>query len=153
FLQRGMELITGIVNKRTKHVAGNILSVDANKDGLVSAIVDVAHHHRQMNVAVDYVFISYCAKEAMDSRKISFHDPAHERFFTNAIANKVRDGDHFEIVLRGKFLQLRQTRHRSIFIHDLADDAGRIKSGKTRNVHARFGLTRSNEYASGLGAQ
>ena len=49
--------------------------------------------------------------------------------------------------------QLRQPRHRAVFVHDFADDAGGIKPGNARNVHRRFRLTGPNQHAALPGAQ
>ena len=38
--------------------------------------------------------------------------------------------------------QLRQPRHRAVFVHDLADYAGGIHAGDARDVHGRFKLTK-----------
>src|SRR5258705_12016555 len=48
----------------------------------------------------------------------------------------------------GKFLQLRQPRRRAVFVHDLADHTGGIKTGDAGNVNARFGLALTHEYSA-----
>jgi len=53
----------------------------------------------------------------------------------------------------GKVAQLGQTRHRAVFVHDLANDAGGIHAGDARDVHGRFSLPRTNQHAALLRAQ
>src|SRR5215213_6878843 len=56
-------------------------------------------------------------------------------------------------MLRAKLLELRQARHRPVFVHDLADHTRRIETGNASDVNAGFCLSRTNEYAAILGAQ
>jgi hypothetical protein len=43
-----------------------------------------------------------------------------------------------------KFVEFRKPGHRSVFVHDLADDSGWIKTGDASDVNAGFGLTGTN---------
>ncbi len=49
--------------------------------------------------------------------------------------------------------QLRHPRHRAVFVHDLADDAGRIETRDPRQVDRRLGLSGAHHHAAGPRAQ
>ena len=85
FFQRAPELIAGVIDRRAEHVAGDILGVHAHQDRIVRA--HVAHHHRQVHVAIDRVFESNRAKSTVNSRQISFYRAMHENFFADAIVD------------------------------------------------------------------
>src|SRR6476620_1592286 len=109
---------------------------------------NVTHHHRQMHVTIDDVLESDSSKAAIHRRQDSFDCALYQRFFVDAIPDQVSHRYHFEIMGFGKFLQLRQPRHRAVLIHDLADHTGWIKTGDSRNVNARFGLPGAHEYSA-----
>src|SRR6516225_2039715 len=52
------------------------------------------------------------------------------------------------MVFAAEFDELWHARHRAVFIHDFADDAGRIETGDARQVHGGFGLSGTNEHAA-----
>ena len=62
-----------------------------------SSVLDISHHHRQVHVAVDDVFVSDRAKASVDGRQIGFHDAPHERLFADAIPNQIGNRDHLQI--------------------------------------------------------
>ena len=150
FFQRPPELIAGIVDCRTEHVAGDILSMHAHEDRIVRA--DLAHYHRQMHVAIDRVLKSDGTKSSINSRQISFDRATYENFLADAIVNQIGDGDDLQAMHDREVAQLRQPRHRAVFVHDFADDAGGIKPGNARNVHRRFRLTGTNQHPALPGA-
>src|SRR6185436_16612390 len=146
-----MELKTGVVDQRTKHVARHVLSVNTDQHRIVCLYF--AHHHREVYVTIDHVFIRDRAKATVDRRQISLDYATDQHLFANAIAHQVRHSDHFKIVLRGELLELWQTRHRPILVHDLADHAGGIQTGNAGHVHAGFSLTGPNKDPAVLCAQ
>ena len=106
-----------------------------------------------MHVTVDSVLESNGAKLSVHGGQIGFDRAAHQDFFGNAITNQIRDGDDLQTMHDGKVSQLRQTRHRSIFVHDFADHAGGIEPGNPRHVNGGFRLSGTNQHAALLGAQ
>src|SRR5436853_1994350 len=91
FFQRAPKLIAGVIDRRTEHITGDIFSMDAHEDRIVRA--HVAHHHRQVHVAIDRVFESNRAKSTVNSRQISIYRATHENLFANAMLDSVRSGD------------------------------------------------------------
>ena len=49
--------------------------------------------------------------------------------------------------------QVGQPRHGAVVVHDLADDAGRIKPGKAREIDGRLGMAGADQHAAVLGDQ
>ena len=71
----------------------------------------------------------------------------------HAVADQIGHREHFQIVLAAKFVELRDARHRAVFVHDLADDGGGVQAGDAREVDAGFGLACADEHATVAGAQ
>src|SRR5829696_7117684 len=149
--ERRMKLKASVVDQRTKHVARDVLGVNANENRILS--LHVAHHHREMYVAIDHVLIGNRAETTVDRRQIAFHYALHQLLFADAISDELCDADHLQVMLSGESFELRETRHGPVFVHDLADHAGRIQTRDPGNVDAGFGLSGTNEHAAALGAQ
>ena len=49
--------------------------------------------------------------------------------------------------------QVGQPRHGAVVVHDLADHAGGIKPGETREIDRRFGMPGADQHAAFLGEQ
>src|SRR5882724_3844624 len=75
FLQRRMKLKAGVVNQRSKHITGYILSMDPYQNRIVC--FDFTHNHSEVNVTVYNVFISNRAELSIDCRQIRFHYASH----------------------------------------------------------------------------
>src|SRR5215208_4353084 len=113
----------------------------------------IAHHHREMHVAVDHVLVSNRAEATVDGWQISFDHAPHQHFLTDAISHELSDADHLEIMFGGKHLELRHSRHRPVFVHHLANHTGGIETGDPCDVNARFCLSGTYEHAAILCAQ
>src|SRR5258705_10967182 len=120
--------------------------MNANEDRILST--NITHHHRQMHVAIDDVLESDSSKASIHRRQDSLDRALYQRLFADAVPDQISHRYHFEVMSFGKFLQLRQSRHRAVFIHDLADHTGGIKTGDARNVNARFGLSGAHEHSA-----
>ena len=78
----------------------------------------------------------------------SFGNAADVALVLHAVADQVGYREHLHVVLAAKFVQLRDARHRAVFVHDFADDGGWVQSRDAREIDARFGLSGANEHAS-----
>jgi len=87
---------------------------------------DVTHHHRQMYITVDDIFIGDGAKPSIDSRQITLNNSTDQFFLPDPIPYKISDANHLQIVFSGKLLELAKPRHRTILVHDLADHTSGI---------------------------
>jgi hypothetical protein len=67
---------------------------------------------------------------------------------TAAIGDQIGNRADFHAVQLGEFHEVGQPRHRAIIVHDLADDAGRIKAGQPRNIDRSFRVTGAHENAA-----
>ncbi len=70
-----------------------------------------------------------------------------------AVLDEVGDGDHLQAVPLAVRDQVRDTGHRPVVVHDLADDAARIQAGEPCEVDGGLGLADALEHAAGLRAQ
>src|ERR1051325_4342849 len=151
FFQSPTKLPAGIVDRRSEHVAGDVLAMHPHHHGIVCA--HLAHHHRQMHVAVDCGLKSNRAKGPVDGREIRFDRATYEHFFRDSVANQISDTDDLQTVDAGELAQLRQPRHGAVFIHDFADDSGWIETGDARDIYRSFRLSRTNQHAALLRPQ
>ncbi len=94
--QRAPQLIAGVVDRRTEHVAGYVLAVHAHQHRLVRA--HVTHHHRQMHVAIDRILESDRAKRSIDRGQIGFDGALHQDFLADSIVNQIGDADDLQTV-------------------------------------------------------
>ena len=125
--------------------------MDAHQRRLVAA--DVAHHHREMHLAVQDVLEGDGAKASVNGRQVGFDRAPHRHFFAHPVAHEIGHRDDFQIVLARKFAKFRHPRHRAVGVHNLADDARRIQPRDARHIDNRLGLSRADEHAAVLRAQ
>ena len=151
FFQRAAKLITGVIDRRAEHVARDVLAVHAHHHRIARA--HVAHHHREMHVAINRVLERDGAELSIDSRQISFDGAAYQDFFGNSITDEIGNANDLQSVDAGELAQLRQARHRAVFIHDFANHAGGIKPRDARDVHRGFGLAGTHQDAAFLCSQ
>src|SRR5215212_5216580 len=113
----------------------------------------IAHHHREMHVAVNHVLVSNRAEATVDGGQISFDHAPHQHFLTDAISHELSDADRLQIMCGGKHLELRHARHRPVFVHHLANHTGGIETDSACDLNARFCLSGTYEHAAVLCAQ
>ena len=70
-----------------------------------------------------------------------------------AIANKLRDRDDLKVVLGGEAFELRQSHHRAVRVHELADGGRRLQPREPAEVDRGLCLARADEDAAFAGAQ
>ena len=78
---------------------------------------------RQMHATTCLVLVGSCGEVAKSSVQ---HTGAHflnQRLGTAAVFNQIGDGADFQTMLCRKNLQIRQTRHGAVVLHDFADHA------------------------------
>src|SRR5262245_28573169 len=120
--------------------------MDSYEHGVLGS--QITHHHCQVHIAVDDVFKSDRAKAPVDGGQVSLDHPAHQHFFLDPIPDEVSHGDHLQVMLRGKHLELRQTGHRPVFVHHLANDPGGIQTCDPGDVYTCFRLPGTNKHAA-----
>src|SRR6267143_3338329 len=135
----------------TEDVTGEAVRMNAHQSRLCT--FEIAAHQRDMLVVVHVAGVSNHAEIAKARGQDGFRDAADVAFMLHAVADKVRNREHLQIVFLAKFKELRHAGHRAVFIHDFADDAGGAHPGDAGEVHARFGLAGADEDAALAGAQ
>ena len=114
---------------------------------------EVAADKRDVLVVIDVAGVGDHAEIAVARGENGFGDAADVALVLHAVADEVRDRQHFQIVLFAEFVELRHARHGAVFVHDFADDAGGVQAGDAREVDAGFGLAGADEHAAVAGAQ
>ena len=104
------------------------------------AVVNPPFYKRDMRDVVHFVLERHRFKLAEHRRQACTRGPLHEGFALHTIFDQRFDRDHFQLVPPGKLGQFRHTSHRAVFVHDLADDAGRVESGQSCQVNRPFRL-------------
>ena len=133
-----------IAGDRAEDVAGEAMGMDADQRG--SRPVQVAAHQGDVLIVIHIARIGDDAEIAVARGKNGFCYAAHVTLVLHAVADQVRDREHFQVVLVAKFVELRDARHGPVFVHDFADDGGRIEPGDARKINACFGLTGSDKH-------
>src|SRR5262245_31896665 len=70
-----------------------------------------------------------------------------------SVPRQIRDADHYEIVSLAKPDQVGHAGHRAILIDDLADHAGGIESGESRQIDRSFRLATPFQHTAGTSAK
>ena len=110
--------------------------------------IDIAHHQRQMFGEIDQRAEHDRGELAVCGGQLGLGDALHHRFVTQAILYDVRDGDDLEPVELREIDQVVAPRHRSVFLQNFADDAGRLESRQPREVDRAFGLAGAHQHAA-----
>src|SRR5690606_3652374 len=103
----------------------------------------LAPHERQVNRAIHMIFEAEHAKRPELSVDGSLGNTLDQAVLLESIADEVRDRSDLELVLARELLEVRTTRHRSIFVQDLDDDRGGLHARKPREIATRLGMTRA----------
>ena len=118
-----------------------------------SGPIELSANERDVLIVVDIAAVGDHAEIAVAGGQNGFGDAAHVAFVLHAVADEIGYREHLHVVFAAKIDELRHTRHGAVFIHDFADDAGRIESGNASQVDGGFGLPSANENATVSSAQ
>ena len=123
-------------------------------DEHVLAVGDVAADQRDVLLVVELVLEHVNREIAVIASAAS---PTATRLTSDSVRIRYLMRSAIVIISRpcffANFVSSRHARHRAVFVHDFADDAGRIQPGDAREVDGRFGLTRAHHHAAGARAQ
>src|SRR6266850_2037759 len=144
--QRARDEFAAVARSGTEDVAGQAMGMDAHQGRLRA--FEIAAHQRDVLVVVHIAGVRDHAEIAKARGQDGFRDAANVAFMLHAVADQVRNREHFQIVFLAKFNELRHAGHGAVFIHDFADDAGGAHAGNAGEVHARFGLASADEDAA-----
>src|SRR3989442_15913273 len=115
--------------------------------------LQIAADKRHVLVAVHVARVGNHAKFAEARRQDGLGDPVDVALVLHAVADEVRHGEDFQVVVFAEFQELRHAAHGAVFIHDFADDARGAEPGNARKVHRGFGLAGANEHTAVARAQ
>ena len=114
----------------------------------VAAVADPAGDERRVFQLGDLVLEHVNREFAMLRRQLRRRYPLHERFGPNAVLDEIGHRDHEHVVFLGKPGQFRHARHRAVFVHDFADDAGRVQPRNPREIDRSLSLTSADQHAA-----
>ena len=106
-----------------------------------------------MLVVIDVAGVGDDAKVAVARRQNGFGDAADVTLVLHAVADQVRDREHFQVVLRQNSWSCgtRDMVPSSFMISQMT--RGRVEAGDAREVDAGFGLAGADEHAAVARAQ
>src|SRR5207245_599587 len=115
--------------------------------------LQIAADKRHVLIAVHVARIGNHAKFAEARGQDGLGDPVDIALVLHAVADEVRHGEDFQIVVLAEFREWRHPAHGAVFIHDFADDARGAEPRDAREVHGSFGLAGADEHTAVAGAQ
>jgi len=112
--------------------------MDAHQHGLI--VVELPLDQGEMVMVVDLALINVEGEMAEFARQVGGSDALDQDLMAPAVFNHRLDGDDAQAELPGQLEEDGQARHGAVFIHDLAEYAGRIGCGRLRKIHHRLGV-------------
>ena len=125
--------------------------MDTHQDRLLR--IDFPFDQRNVLLFVDLVLENEGAKLSNVQRQACFGYRSHQHLALHAVMDEVLDGDDLETETVRKFHQLRHSGHRSVVVHDFADDSRRRQAGQAGQINGSLSLTGPFQHAAGPGAQ
>ena len=113
----------------------------------------LAADQRQMRAARRTIAIREHPEFAVHGLHRRHADPFDQRLVCAAVADQIGDGADFQAMRATEFNEVRQSCHRAVIVHDLADDRCRLEARKRRHIATRLGVAGSYQYAPLLGPQ
>ena len=109
----------------------------------------LAHHQGQMRLPHGPVAVDDQVQLAHHGLHALLADTLDHAFVGTAVGNQVGDGADLQAMPFGKADQVGKTRHRAVFLHDLADDGRRGQAGERPQVAPRFRMAGPGQHATG----
>jgi hypothetical protein len=149
--ERARDKLGAIAGDRAENIAGEAVRVDADERWIRP--FEIAADQGDVLVLIDVARVGNHSEIAVACGEDSFGDAADVALVLHAVADEVGYREHLHVVLAAEFMQLRDARHRPVFVHDFADDGGRIEAGDASEIDAGFSLPSADEHPSIAGAQ
>ena len=129
-----------------QQIAQHIVQMDANQRRLVG--LHLTLFQGEVNLIVDGVAEGDEVELAKFGGQLALGHLLDRGLVLVAVLDKVGDGAELDAVLLGEHLQIRTARHGAIFVEDLDDDGGRLETGQTGQIAARFGVAGTGQHAA-----
>jgi hypothetical protein len=147
--------------------AGEAMGLDADQNGLVRGRGEIAEDESEVGfVRLGFTntggvgtsdsclaFIRNHAELAVRGGQLGLGDAVDVALVQHAVANKVCDRKHLEVMQLAEELQVRDAGHGAVVVHDFADDAGGYEAPHPGEVDGGFGLAGADEDAAFAGAE
>src|SRR5438093_12098643 len=111
-----------MAGRRTKHVAGQAVRLNPHQD--ILDIFDISSDEGDMRLLIENAFENDHSEVVMRRGQRRLADFPDKSLRPQPVADEIGDRDDFQPVQPSKLEQIRDPRHRSVFLHDLADYSG-----------------------------
>ena len=117
-----IHLFVAMAGRRSKHVPGQAVRLNPHQD--ILTIFDISSDEGDMRLLIENAFENDHSEVVMRRGQRRLADFTDKSFRPQPVADEIGDRDDFQPVQPSKLEQIRDPRHRSVFLHDLADDPG-----------------------------
>ena len=145
------QLAAAVATLGSKDVAGKAFAVDADEGNL--AVGEVAAGEGKVVNAVDGGSVEVKLEVAVVSGQADGFDFLNESLALAAVFDEVFDGAKFELVSNGEGAEFGQASHRTVVVHDFADDGDGAASGQAGEVNGGFSVSGALKDAAVFGPQ
>ena len=145
-LHRRVQLLAAVAPQRMEDVARQALAMNTRQNIFLTR--DFAIHQRQMFAAVMLRDEAIQFEFAIRRRKLHAFHTLHQTFRAAAVFDQRRHVAKLQPPLLAEDLQLRQPRHRAVFVQNLTDDAVGGKPRHAHQIHGRLRMAGPNQYAA-----
>src|ERR1022692_4433197 len=122
-------------------MTGEAMSLDAHQN--IFAVFDVSANKRDVRLLIENALKDKHAEIAVWRGQRRFAVLLDEAFGPEPVSNEFGDRYDLYAVKLCELDPIRNTPHRSIFLHDFADPAGGCQTCRSRKIDRRFRLARS----------
>ena len=152
--QRQVNLLAAVAAQTAEHIPGQTFAVDAHQRRLFGRLIaQIAHNQGDVFALVEVAAVAHGAEFAVAGGQLGFGHPFDHRFVAAAVRHQLGDAEDFEAVFFGQLFQTGHQRHRPVFVHNFADDAGRVHSGQVAQIDDGLGVAGPGQHAAGIVAQ
>ena len=148
-LHGGLQLVAAVAAQGVEDVAGDAFGVDPHQDRFVGA--DLPLHQGHVLVVVHVVVVGDGGELPKVGGQLDRGPAVDEGLVPQPVFHQVGDGGDLDIMLRGKFLQVRHPGHGAVVLHDLADHRGALQPGQAGQVRGALGLPGAHQHPAFAG--
>ena len=100
-----------------------------------SVSVDLTENERDVLFSRDVGTVSVDHEVSICGRQLRRGNALHQGLVAHPVLDEITSGDHLEVVLLGVDREIRNPRHRSIVVHDLADHRRRSETREKSQIY------------------
>ena len=143
--QCSLKLVPTVAAQGPQSIPGQTFRVDADQHWFLPRYLAHDQSHGCVFVG-DQVLVGHGGEVAESGGQSSLGHSLHQPLMLAPIFNQISNGDNLYTVLCGELLQTRDTGHRPILIHDLADYRCWVESCQFGQIHRGLGLACAHQH-------